>query len=71
MGEYAIVALNASSDGAANQIDDFTHPKTNRTSWCYRVNYRSMDRSLSNEEVNEVHAGVVERLKQNFGVEIR
>ncbi|CAO3702227.1 unnamed protein product [Rhizopus stolonifer] len=25
-------------------IDDFTHPKTNRRSMCYRINYRSMDR---------------------------
>jgi len=26
------------------QIDKFTHPKTQRTSLCYRINYRSMDR---------------------------
>jgi len=26
------------------QIDRFLHPKTNRTSLCYRINYRSMDR---------------------------
>lgn len=26
------------------QIDSFVHPKTNRTSLCYRINYRSMDR---------------------------
>ena len=26
------------------QIDTFRHPKTNRTSLCYRINYRSMDR---------------------------
>ena len=53
------------------QIDDFTHPKTGRRSQCYRINYRSMDRSLSNEEANEVHASVISRLKDNFGVEIR
>jgi phenylalanyl-tRNA synthetase alpha chain len=27
-----------------SQIDDFTHPKTQRKSKCYRINYRSMDR---------------------------
>ena len=26
------------------QIDSFTHPKTNRSSKCYRINYCSMDR---------------------------
>ncbi|UZJ54426.1 hypothetical protein CBS101457_003746 [Exobasidium rhododendri] len=26
------------------QIDEFTHPKTQRKSRCYRINYRSMDR---------------------------
>ncbi|EPQ58716.1 hypothetical protein GLOTRDRAFT_5622, partial [Gloeophyllum trabeum ATCC 11539] len=52
-------------------IDKFTHPKTNRDSICYRINYRSMDRSLSNEEVNVLQAEVVSRLKDRFGVEIR
>ncbi|KAG9226307.1 hypothetical protein CCMSSC00406_0003186 [Pleurotus cornucopiae] len=52
-------------------VDRFVHPKTNRTSLCYRINYRSMDRSLSNEEVNEIQSLVVSRLKDAFGVEIR
>ncbi|KAF9818617.1 hypothetical protein IEO21_02597 [Rhodonia placenta] len=52
-------------------IDNFTHPKTNRTSRCYRINYRSMDRSLSNEETNSLHVDVVSRLKDVFRVEIR
>ena len=33
-------------------IDEFTHPKTGRKSYCFRVNYRHMDRSLLNEEVD-------------------
>ncbi|KAF4614765.1 hypothetical protein D9613_003063 [Agrocybe pediades] len=53
------------------RIDHFVHPKTNRTSLCYRVNYRSMDRSLSNEEINHVQSQVISRLKEQFGVEIR
>jgi phenylalanyl-tRNA synthetase alpha chain len=28
------------------KIDQFVHPKTNRTSLCYRINYRSMDRQV-------------------------
>ena len=35
-------------------IDSFTHPKTGRSSRCYRVSYRSMDRSLTNEEIDEL-----------------
>ncbi|KAF7294925.1 Phenylalanyl-tRNA synthetase [Mycena indigotica] len=53
------------------KIDAFVHPKTNRSSACYRINYRSMDRSLSNEEVNEIQGQVVSRLREQFGVEIR
>ncbi|KAF8964691.1 hypothetical protein BDZ97DRAFT_2005612 [Flammula alnicola] len=53
------------------RIDHFIHPKTNRTSLCYRINYRSMDRSLSNEEVNQVQNQVISRLKEQFAVEIR
>lgn len=31
-----------------SQIDHFVHPKTNRTSYCFRINYRSMDRYIFN-----------------------
>ncbi len=27
-------------------VDKFTHPKTNRTSLCFRITYRSMDRCV-------------------------
>lgn len=35
-------------------IDDFTHPRTGRRSNCFRVIYRAMDRSLTNEEVDQL-----------------
>ncbi|KAF5315546.1 hypothetical protein D9611_004698 [Ephemerocybe angulata] len=53
------------------KVDQFVHPKTKRTSVCYRINYRSMDRSLSNEETNQIQGQVVSELKSRFGVEIR
>ncbi|KAF9052639.1 phenylalanyl-tRNA synthetase [Panaeolus papilionaceus] len=53
------------------QIDHFIHPKTKKLSLCYRINYRSMDRSLSNEEINHIQEQVISRLKDQFQVEIR
>ncbi|TFK29944.1 phenylalanyl-tRNA synthetase [Coprinopsis marcescibilis] len=53
------------------KIDEFVHPKTNKTSLCYRINYRSMDRSVSNEEINSIQSQVVQQLKDRFNVEIR
>ncbi|KAI8847644.1 phenylalanyl-tRNA synthetase [Chytridium lagenaria] len=43
------VAGDAAEDVAL--IDTFTHPKTKKTSKCFRINYRSMDKTLTNEEV--------------------
>lgn len=51
--------------------DAFTHPKTGRRSLCYRINYRSLERTLTNEEVNGLHAGICKGLVEGFGVEIR
>ena len=52
-------------------IDDFTHPKTNRVSHCYRISYRSMDRNLTNEEIDRLQEQVRERAERDLGVELR
>ncbi|KAI9879426.1 MAG: hypothetical protein M1830_008557 [Pleopsidium flavum] len=52
-------------------VDDFTHPKTGRKSLCYRINYRSLERTLKNEEANELHELVRSRLVEKMGVELR
>ena len=52
-------------------IDAFTHPKTGRSSACYRIAYRSMERSLSDEEVNAMQERVRELLATELGVELR
>eukprot|EP00939_MAST-03C_sp_MAST-3C-sp1_P002513 g2513.t1 len=51
-------------------IDDFQHPKTGRSSHCYRVVYRSMERNLTNDEIDRLQ----EELRgsvQGMGCELR
>jgi phenylalanyl-tRNA synthetase alpha chain len=52
-------------------VDEFVHPKTARKSLCYRVNYRSLERTLTNEETNELHERFTQQLVEKLGVEIR
>lgn len=52
-------------------IDKFTHPKTGRQSLCYRVTYRSLEKTLTNEEANALHEEVRKELVSKFGVELR
>lgn len=52
-------------------IDEFVHPKNGRKSQCYRINYQSMDRNLTNEEINAINDNVEQDLVDNFEVEIR
>lgn len=52
-------------------IDEFTHPKTGRTSNCFRIVYRSMDRSLTNEEIDEIQMGLRGKVESELGVELR
>lgn len=54
---------------AVTLVDAFTHPKTGRISHCYRVAYRSMDRSLEDGEINELQEGVRAALSER--VELR
>jgi len=53
-----------------NVIDDFTHPKTGRNSRCYRITYRSMDRSLKNEEIDDLQFRIRDEVP-SLGCELR
>lgn len=52
-------------------VDDFYHEGKGRRSLCYRINYRSLERTLTNFEANQMQEEVEARLKERFGVEIR
>ena len=52
-------------------VDEFVHPHTGRKSLCYRINYRSLEATLTNEEANEYHKQVEEALVEKLGVELR
>ncbi|MDI1491975.1 MAG: phenylalanyl-tRNA synthetase alpha subunit, mitochondrial [Ramalina farinacea] len=52
-------------------IDEFAHPVSGRKSICYRINYRSLERTLKNEEADRLHEGVRTRLVEKLGVELR
>jgi phenylalanyl-tRNA synthetase alpha chain len=52
-------------------IDSFVHPKSQRTSHCYRITYRSMDRNLTNEEIDDLQEQVRLLTQERLGVELR
>lgn len=52
-------------------IDEFTHPKTGKNSQCYRINYQSMDKTLTNDEVNVLQNKIREIVAREFNVELR
>ena len=52
-------------------IDKFVHPKTERVSHCYRITYRSMDRNVTNEEINVIQDQIREMVVNELGVELR
>lgn len=52
-------------------IDEFFHPKKQRASHCYRIVYRHLERTLTQEEVNVIHAKIEEEAKRLFRVEVR
>lgn len=52
-------------------VDEFVHPSSGRKSLCYRINYRSLERTLQNDEVNALHDEVGKRMVGLHGVELR
>jgi len=53
-----------------DMTDEFTNPKTEKTRKCFRVTYRSMDRSLTDDEVNAMQDELRD-VSANLGCEVR
>lgn len=52
-------------------VDKFTHPKTKQDSHCYRITYRSMDSTVTNEEINQLQNGVREKVVRQLCLQLR
>ncbi|XP_025833844.1 probable phenylalanine--tRNA ligase, mitochondrial [Agrilus planipennis] len=52
-------------------VDEFFHPKTKKTSHCYRIVYRHMERTLTQAEVNQVHKKIAMQATKSLGVTVR
>jgi phenylalanyl-tRNA synthetase alpha chain len=52
-------------------IDEFDNKKKGRTSNCFRVTYRSMERSLTDDEINAIQDQVRGDVEKKLGVELR
>eukprot|EP00055_Hartaetosiga_balthica_P001610 m.138480 g.138480 ORF g.138480 m.138480 type:complete len:443 (+) comp15061_c0_seq1:128-1456(+) len=52
-------------------IDTFVHPKTQKASRTYRIVYRSMERTVTNEEINDLQNQIRDDAEEHLGVELR
>ena len=52
-------------------VDTFCHPKTQRESHCYRITYRSMDKTFNDIEINSIQDEVREEIQKRLLVELR
>ena len=51
-------------------VDEFRHPRTGRTSHCYRVTYRHTERTLTRAEVNQLHQRIGRAAAERLAVQV-
>jgi phenylalanyl-tRNA synthetase beta chain len=74
--EQLLAVLHAASGGDTEDIVLFDIYRgqgipAGKKSMAFRVRYRSMERTLTDEEINALHARLVEALREKLGAEIR
>ncbi len=52
-------------------VDEYSPPGSGRVSRCYRITYRSMERTLTNEEINVINSSLREACENNLNLELR
>jgi len=52
-------------------VDSFSHPSTKRTSHCYRITYRAMDKTFTDEEINSIQDQVRNAICKELSVDLR
>ncbi|XP_065896648.1 phenylalanine--tRNA ligase, mitochondrial-like [Dysidea avara] len=52
-------------------IDEFRSPDDDRVSHCYRILYRSMDKTFTNDEINLIHNKVADSVSTQLSVTLR
>ena len=71
--DYCDIARTCDPDDLIERvelIDQFTHPKTNRTSHCYRTYYRGLARGTAFADVEHVDTAIRKALTEK-GIELR
>lgn len=52
-------------------VSSFKHPKSSQISKCYRINYRSNERSLTNAEINKIQDNIRSRATKELKLQLR
>ena len=52
-------------------VDAFEDAKAGRKSYCYSINYRSLERTIPRSEANDLHNAIGKQLEAKLGVDLR
>lgn len=52
-------------------VDKFKHPKNGKSSLCFRIVYRHMEKTLTQAEVNDIHEKIAKVVSESLNVVIR